>query len=283
MFQGLKRSGGGDIDVLQHDTGDCDHLESERQRGLFLFICVRRNFFSHWRVVMRDVRPHADHIHVEFFHKKYVVDQIVHCLAGQSHHYAGADLITGLFEQGEAVFAHFKVVIRRMQFAVQFRISGFDAEQVAMCARFAPAAVGLFCLLSERERDAEFTIRGRFNPPEHPLNQFDIRRVLPLAGLNYDRAIFVFERPDCLAHHFLFVHLETFHVRVALADTAVIAVLDADIAALNNAAEIGDLADVLCFHPVRAVVQSLQFRRIGDLQQSLHLRWSQLLVTINFV
>ena len=73
--------------------------------------------------------------------------------------------------------------------------------------------------------------------------------------------------PYGFLENLILLHLEAFHVLVAAPDAAVVAILDAQVTALNDAAEIGNPPHILFLDKVGAVIQRLKLGLVRDRQQ----------------
>ena len=126
-----------------------------------------------------------------------------------------------------------------------------------MSPRLEPPPVGFFRLLTDAERDAEFPIRHALDPAERFFNEIDKFRIGPLARLQHDRTIVVLVRPLRDPEDFIERRLKAVNRTVALPDSAVEAVLHADIRKLDETAVVGDAADFLRFDPMSRLAEEL--------------------------
>ena len=134
----LQRRGGGDVDRRQEYPGGSDHAQAQIDAR-----CRVGNRLGQHRLRVRNVRSHTDHVSTDVAEKENVVNQMLHCLAGQADHDPGADDIADRFEHPEAGHAFFVTLGRRMQGGEQGGRGALHAQQIAMCAGSQPFGVGV--------------------------------------------------------------------------------------------------------------------------------------------
>ena len=182
---------------------------------------------------MRDERTHADHVDVERRIEFDVARQVGHGLPRQRAHHARADLVTRPAQRTQAFDAALPAAGRGMELRIERGAGRLDAQQVARRARRAPAGEDLFGLLAQRERHAH---PERRETAQDVLDEGRVRLRLDLAALNDQRD--VAHRLRLLGAGDNLVRRERVapHVRVRPANAAVVAVLRADVARLDETA-----------------------------------------------
>lgn len=76
---------GGDIDIVKEEACDGDHVQSESEVFCGIIGC-NREIATEGRIVMGNIRPHADHIEVHFLEEDDVAGEVVKGLPGQRAH-----------------------------------------------------------------------------------------------------------------------------------------------------------------------------------------------------
>src|SRR5574344_275812 len=148
-----------------------------------------------------------------------------------------------------------------MQRRVEVRIRSLDPEQVARRPRRLPAAIDLLGLLAERQRDAEIVFR---EPAEALLDERGVSLSLELAALQDDRGVaevlIDLTKPLDIVRR----ELIALDFGVGLADSAVGAVLGADVAELDDAAHRDKLPAVSALEPVGRLADDAALLGIGQ-------------------
>ena len=121
-----------------------------------------------------------------------------------------------------------------------------------------PALKRLRRLLAERERHAQLPRRPVMNARQEPRNPRRELPILPLAGLQDNRAVTLLMRPRRALDDLVIAHHKARHAAVALANAAVIAIFVADVAELDNPAKIRLCPDVRQFHLIGAAIQPVK-------------------------
>ena len=232
----LERRGGGDVHVVQEEARRGDHVEAEAE-----MICgvVGRegDVAPERRVVVRDVRSHADHVEVQIPEEQDVPGEVVERLPRQAAHDAAADLVAAFPQQAQAVDAALEAVVRRVELRVELGAGGLDAQQIAVRARGAPAGVGLLRLLAQRKRDADRAPAEFVDLAEDAFDEGGVLLGGDFARLEDERAIAQIDVSAHGAQDGLLVEFEAADAVVALADAAVVAVLGADVAHFDDPAQ----------------------------------------------
>ena len=231
----LERGRGGDVDVVQVEARRRDHVEADAQ-AVRVGPGIRDG--RERRVRMRDVGPHADHVHVPVAEEDDVPREVLRRLSRKRAHHARADLVAAAAQGREAVRAARPAVVRGMEACVESGGRRLDAQQVAGRARGLPAPVDRLRLLAEGQRHAQVQVR---HAAQALLDEGRVRLALDLAALQHDRG--VARRGVDLRHpqHVVDGKAVAREVRVRAADAAVEAVLRADVPELDEAAHRDEL------------------------------------------
>ena len=234
----VKCCGGGDVHRAHHKPRDGNHVQGELQ----LSGRVASTGLRHVAARALQVRPHADHVHIEFLKKPDVPGEILQPLAGNADHDPRSHLVAAPPERAQALKPPRKTLVVRALCTVQAvkeqRIGRFKAAQVAQRPRIAacrgPALVGAFALISQRERDAEaigerLAHALRVNRLEHAFNEADEFLIAPLASLQAHRSVAVPGGPERGLKDLLGAHFVAPQLPVVPADAAIPAVGRADV------------------------------------------------------
>ena len=141
-------------------------------------------------------------------------------------------------------------MVCRVQLRVKFGIGRFNAQQVAVGTRLAPAAVRFLALLSKAYGHAEVVAAECMDAPQHVLDEGHARLARQFAGLEHEAAIPCLEGPFGLTDNLLRVHAVAMYLAVALPDSAVVAVLLADVREFHQPPKGNNPSNLAAFHLV---------------------------------
>ena len=271
-MEGLEGRRGGDVHVGQKEARDGDHLQAQFEAALFFFLAVHaalHDGFADGRIVVDDVRAHADHVDVHVPVKEDVIGQVFDGLAGQADHVARPYLVTDAAQAVETVFADLPAVVAvlGMEGRVERRITRLDAQEIAVGTGLEPAAVRIFRLFADAEGQAQFAVAQFLDVPHKAFDVVDEFFVLSFTGLERQGAVAVLPGPAGHGQDVIARRIEAFHFVVALADAAVFAVFDAVIGKFDEAPVIDDAADISGLDGIRRVIQGLQLIGISDAEK----------------
>lgn len=271
-MEGLEGRRGCDVDVGQEETRDGNHLEAQFQAPPFFLVAVQaagQYLFADRRIVMDDVRPHADHVDIHVAVEEDVISQVTQGLAGQADHVARPYLIADAAQAVQAILADLPAVmaVLRMEGGVEVRIARFDAQEIAVGTGLEPAAVRVFRLFADAEGQAQFAVAQVLDVADEAFDVVDEGFILPFAGLEGQGSVTVFPGPAGHGQDIVARRVEAFHFVIALADAAVFAVFDAVIGKFDKAPVIDDAAHIGSLDGISRIIESLEFIRIGNREE----------------
>ena len=158
-------------------------------------------------------------------------------------------------------------VVGRMKFGIKPGVGSLDAEKIAVTARGKPALKGVARLLAQGKGDSQLPVRLALHNAQDVFNELCMLFVLTLAALQNNGSIAACVCPFRGPEDFLARHLETANLLVVPADSAVVAVLFADVAVLDNAAKIDLGANLLQFHRIGRLEQGFLIPRFKQRKQ----------------
>ena len=205
------------------------------------------------------VGPHANHINVHIPEEQNIVRQIVGGLAGKTNHHPGTHLIADIPENFQAMLpdAPLMVPVLGMQGGVQPGIAGFNPQQVPVGAGLKPALIRFRGLLPYAQGQPQFSVGQVLDGMNQVFHLFGKFLILPLSGLESQRAVPVVVSPFGHGQDILPAGGEPLHLGVVPADAAVQAIFDALVGKLQKPPIIGHPAHFFGFHCIGRIVQGL--------------------------
>ena len=184
------------VDVGQKETGHGNHLESHFKSLLLFFLAVHptgKDGFPDGRIMVNDVRPHANHIDIHIAIEQNIVCQVTYGLTGKADHIPRPDLIADASQTFKASLADrpLMVAVIGMKGRIEVGITRLDAQQIAVSTGFKPASVGIFCLFTDAEGQSQFAVAQLFDIVNQAFDVIDKSLVLPFTGLDGQRAVLI--------------------------------------------------------------------------------------------
>ena len=204
------------------------------------------------RIAVRDQRPDADHVRVDRLIKKDIARQRPRVLPRQADERARADLVP---ERAQIAQAAQAVLVRHtgIEPLIERRIRRLDAQQIAVGPRRAPERVRLAAALADRERHREVERLDAAHDGREALR----REMGILARLQHDGLIAVVLRLARERDDGVRVETVALDAHIVPPQTAVAAVLPADIRELDEPAQMHAVADIAPPHRVRSARERL--------------------------
>ena len=185
--------------------------------------------------MVRDERPHAAHIRLKRLDELQILRQRPRRLAGRAHHEPAARLEADRLQSPQAAHAVFKGHFMGVQFFIVRPVRRLMAQQVAVRARLVHAAVIVRGILAQRQGDGAVGVcraDARNDPADAP------HRHRALAALQHERAEPQLVSLRAAGQDGLLVQRVAVAAGVRSADAAVEAVVPADVAHLDQAADV---------------------------------------------
>ena len=111
-----------------------------------------------------------------------------------------------------------------MDFLIQFGVTGFNPQKIAMSARLKPPFVSFGRLLTKRKRNPEPSITQRFHPANHLFDENSVVLSPAFSGLQDDGTVIHFKRLTGTGQNFFRRHGIPRQVWIPATDSAVVAV-----------------------------------------------------------